>query len=803
MPFLFEQPDRSGFDALAFAGRDARQHQAFLEALRKAGGQEGSFSFGSATRRASRRVLWRALTGAMRRWASHAAQALVGAVAPLRTQLQLRLQPLAQALQCALGWVPWRRVGQGAALATASSLAIAAYGYATCSPERVLATLARREGALLLDQRGVVMGALFTPVADAQDQAVDHVRLGYTHATKPAPETFVRLVLAAEHPHHFSPWRNLCGVDVPAKVAALFGGASRGGGSTLAEQIGKYVLDEPLATHNWLLPYVQKLQRLGVACSVHQALGGAQGVLDSYLDTVPYSQIGGSTRGAEPSAQVLFGRGLDELSLAQYAVLAAAPQRSIAQVGPGAFSLGCEALRAISNKAAEQLDRDTQVARGQCRTLARARVMVQRVQAPGPALDAALAEIAGYERTGIQPQDVFAALPSKRLVNLSVRSQTLMGPTLVQHIAQATDDLDTPRGQPVALSFDGRQQLGFSQDLLQAMKTVDTSNAARQQMCVTLLPTSGPRHCPGTPPGFGQAQVLLARARIADGGLTRVHLPTAGALDETQQMGSLAKLVITVAAVARGYTADTPVCPRAASDRGRRLRRDHRTAPYGYADCRGHEMPFAQAFANSDSLAFYDVARKLGAAPLLQAAQNLGLDTSGPWREHPAFDLSFGTALATPAEMLALGQAVFAVAYGLPVQQKAPQLLMPQHDATANASAPAGAAPAHRWLAGLLPSAAQRQHLRRLVQAPVEQPNGTLAGLKGTSAVAGKSGTTSSPHRAASGVRPYVQAKYSLTYHPVDQTVALTMIAGPAPLPLSVPTMPVAVLDPVRVALLK
>ena len=207
-------------------------------------------------------------------------------------------------------------------------------------------------------------------------------------------------------------------------------------------------------------------------------------------------------------------------------------------------------------------------------------------------------------------------------------------------------------------------------------------------------------------------------------------------------------------------------------------------------------VSFREAFATSDSLAFYDIGRQLGPQELLRAATALNLPLTDELKLRPAFVLSFGTLIATPAQILEMGQAVFGLAFGVPVTAPAPQLL----SSTGGEALPL----AYRQLASMLPAFDQQAHLRDLVQSAVVDARGTLHGLKGqTGAVAGKSGTTSSPYRPGPGQRPYQQAKLSLTYQPSDRSVALTVIAGSAPQPLAFSAMPVDVLNPIRVALLR
>ena len=813
--FSFNNAQAQGFSAAALTGRRATAAAGFSGTPNRH--QAAGFAFPRLDRQVSgfAPVPQRRLASLQRDLSASVRQALNLALSPLAQALRgafgttfgstlgaVRHGPPSQSMASALAWgrsLPWRRIGQGSALVAASGVAFASalvtHGYVTHNPEWVRERLAQRLGSPLYDREGELLGALYTPAVAADGRPVDHQALGYVHASQPVPPLFTALLLDLEHKQHFNGWRNWCGTDPLAKVAGLFSGGSRGA-SGFAEQAAKELaLPDEHRSGNLLVAVLQKVEGLGKACAVHRALGGPQGVLDTYEELAPYSKIGGTTRGAETASRVTFGVPLAQATPAQLAVLAAAVQRNFAQVAPAAFAPGCTALVAMKPAEAKAQDASTVEARSQCATLARARVALKHVLLPGPMLDQALAEIAALERTGIQPTDVFTPLPARKLVNLSLRAQTLMGPALVQDVARAADAQELPPGSALTLSFSGHEQKDFSVRLAAAFDAVDASSAGREQLCVSLSPRSGPRRCRIPAPGFGRAEVLLARARVDDGGVTRLYHSPGSSPDAQRQTGSIAKMVIAAAALARGYTPDTPVCPRSASDGGRPLRRDSRVAPNGFANCEGHRISLREAFATSDSLAFYDMARQFGPQALLLAAQALGLPQSDDLTRRPAFALAFGTLLATPAQMLALGQAVFGLAYGIDVTAEAPQLL------SATATAPPQA---FRQLGALLPAVAQRGHLRTLVEAPVSDNRGTLHALqRSTAAVAGKSGTTSSPYRPQPGQRPYQQAKLSLTYQASDGTVALTVIAGGAPHPLAQAAMPVEVLNPVRVALLR
>jgi membrane peptidoglycan carboxypeptidase len=717
-----------------------------------------------------------------------------GALHELRRVLGLTITMLVARLPRA----PWRRMAQVAALAGASSLALAsvlvAQGYVERDPAWVKARLAQRLGSMVYGQDHRPFGVLYAAAVDETGTPVDHQSYGWAHGLEAWPDLYKRLVLRLEHQHHFSA-RNTKGTDLLSMIKRVATGT--GGGSGLAPQLSKQLIEpDEKPSDSRLVTIYRKFKSIGTAAAVHDALGGAQGVFDTFVAYAPVAQVNGTTRGPEAGSQVIFGVPLAQASPAQLAVLASLVQRPLALVDARFFKPGCAALRAMRPADARAAGRDTQVARGQCLTLARARVALKAEMPPGPTLDQALTDIEAMERTGLQPVDAFAPLPTRNLMAMSVRAQSTMGPAVLQHLAEEVDARELPVGAPILLSLNASEHPGFRAEVLQTLKTIDATAAAQELLCVKLAATSGPRHCAGVPEGYAQAEVLLARARVADGGITRLYLSSPAVWNHRRQTGSLAKLVIVVAALAAGYNADSPVCPRAASDNGRPLRRDAAVAPYGFSNCRGHLVPRREATATSDSLVYYDLARQLGPQRLLAAARALGLDIDDELAARPAFVLAFGTLEATPEQMLQMGQAVFALAYGVPVQARAPQLLVLVLDSAAPPLA-------YLHLQTLLPAPEHRHQLSQLLQAPVVHPRGTLHALGPAGTTAGKSGTTSSDHRPAAGLRPYVQAKLALTWQPQDRSVSLSIVAGAEPQPLAQARLPGALLNPLRQALVR
>ena len=741
----------------------------------------------------------RRLSGAVQ-----AAVAAAWAVRVLLTGILARgLHTVRQGLSRAGVWLlggarraPWRRVVQVGALSAASGLAMASVlatsGYAEYPPSWGLERLHERAGHGVFDAGGMQLGATWDPVALPAGGLIDYNSFGHVPAHDPLPPLYLKVLLTLEHKAHFDGWRNWCGTDVLALTKRVATGT--GGGSTFAHQLAKQLLEPDVRRSDFgPVAALQKVREWGVGCSLHRALGGPDGVLRAFSDTAPVAQVRGTTRGPVSGAQVLFGVPLQRATPAQLAVLAALVQRPMSVVPESAFARGCEALRTASASDAGPLSQPEKRAKAQCHVLARARFGLRQNLSAGAEIDTALAQIATWERTGLQPQDSFAAVPARRLVNVSDRGRQLLGGPVLQHVARLADDASVPAGHPLTLSLVAPDQLGMRTRLNEVLRQLDASPRAAEMLCVTLLPESAPRHCQGAPAGSAQAELVLLRARIGDGGVVTLHHSSLQAYYRPRQMGSLAKLVVLLAAVRQGLGPDTLVCPRAARANGRVLRRETRPRA-GVVDCRpAQHMLLAAATATSDNLAFYELARRLGEPALRQALEALGLKAQ-PGGGSLAYALSFGTLPATPAEMLAMGQALFGVAYDVPARAAAPQLL--QLDSPA---------PATAWqaVAALLPAAAQRTALGRLLQAPVSGPGGTLTGLASAGAAAGKSGTASSAITGPGLPRPYQQARLSLTYQPADRSVALAIVAGSEPQPLGQWNLPADLIQPIRAALLR
>lgn len=685
---------------------------------------------------------------------------------------------------------PWGRIGlAGAALAT-SATAFAAtqiwIGYHDHPADFWQQRLQQRLGSAIFSIDRQLQGTLFP--AEREAGGINLANYGYIRPQVEPPDLWKRGVVALEQQTLFNGARTWCGIDLLGMAKRIATGT--GGGSGLAQQDAKHLLEpEDKRGQNAWSDYVLKLREIGAACSLFLSQGGAEGMLLLYASYAPVAQVGGVTRGVEAGAWVLFNMAPQDLQPYQQMLLVTLAQRPLSLTPASAFSKGCLVLRQTRHDA---LTRDERVAANQCGAIARSRVALRKLLLEGPELDAQIAHLDALELTGIVPANPFDPLPTKRLLNLSTRTQAALSPAMVARVAEEAETLDVPPGTALTLTMAQPDQFAFGKTVREALKQIDASTAGRENLCAPLAFSSPLRHCPGTPDVAARADVVLARMSVETGGITRLFESSRIAFDADNAIGSVGKMVIAMVAVQHGYTASTLVCPRQARDGARLLRRVTRPE-YGFKQCSPKELiTFAEAMARSDNLAAYDVARALPREDLRRGIEALGLTPDASPRANLPYTLAFGTQAGTPGQLLALGQAMFGVAFGVPARSGGPRVL-------ANNLQPA---PAYTRVQALLPGPDQRQALRELLQAPVQHPKGTLHHLQGP-LQAGKTGTTSAVIAPHPGARAYVQAKYTLAYSPADRTVVLAIFNAPFGHALGLHSMPGDMLAPAIAALLE
>jgi len=126
-------------------------------------------------------------------------------------------------------------------------------------------------------------------------------------------------------------WQNP-GIDLEATINAFLsaagGGSSRGGASTITQQLVRArLLPEDVTSNDTTTEglYLRKAKELLQAYKLTQAFPGEEGkeaIITAYLNEVPY----GAADGIAAAAQLYLHKNLDELTLSEVALLAAIPQ---------------------------------------------------------------------------------------------------------------------------------------------------------------------------------------------------------------------------------------------------------------------------------------------------------------------------------------------------------------------------------------------------------------------------------------------------------------------------------------------
>ncbi len=130
------------------------------------------------------------------------------------------------------------------------------------------------------------------------------------------PETLIAAFLAAEDDHFFEH----SGVDIPGLMSAAFElvrtGKKRRGASTITMQVARNFF---LSTEK---TYWRKLTEILLALKIEESLSKGE-ILELYLNKI---YLGHHAYGVEAAAQVYYGKGISELSVAQMATIAALPK---------------------------------------------------------------------------------------------------------------------------------------------------------------------------------------------------------------------------------------------------------------------------------------------------------------------------------------------------------------------------------------------------------------------------------------------------------------------------------------------
>lgn len=637
-------------------------------------------------------------------------------------------------------------------------------GFILHSPQTYEARLSRLKLSPVVSSDSELIGAI-----GRRDVPVEElVEFGYLplHEATALPQVYRAALLDMEYRYYDQPgMRNVCGLDAIGTPWRMLASGFRAGGSTLAQQLARNLTPEWLDEENFFERGARKFFELGAACGLHIFLtekAGTDGVVRAYAAYAPVAQSGaGSLHGIVAGAQVLFGKTPQKLDAAEQLALAATHYRPLRTLSPGEANVPCSLVRS----GRDNPDFDVQASKkfrgrvNQCRILERAESRLNLV--PLDQRDAARNKIHAWRQNGIEPANPWPSVAARRLINLSSRSVAVLGPSLISRIASESEFSNAIVGEPINVTLDAGDARGFREGVLTALHTIQTS--AGWRFCMPLFQGSSAQARCGIHDEKVHALTLAARMRINDGGLEGIYMSTPQMLDKRISVGSLSKWILAVAAVHEGYTAKDKVCPRSARDGARRLRRV--TQPvFGVAACLGdaHMIALADVLATSDNLAAFELARTLPARALREATAALGLSADDLSDAELQYAVSFGTFVASPAQMLAAVQRAVALAYELPLQAHGPRLV--------ESARPE----AHRSLVW----EGKRSELRLLLEAPVQRPSGTLRNRKDF-AVGGKTGTISGVTVGAG--RPPVHAKFVVEYHPQNNYIGLLLLTSPRP----------------------
>jgi len=613
------------------------------------------------------------------------------------------------------------------------------------------------------------------------------------------PRTYLEGLLKMENRNYFSGgWHNFCGLDIATFRRWIVSPGS--GGSTLSMQLARQ-LKQPewgresnLAQKMW-----RKGMEIGASCRLYKALahkGGDVALLNLYASYAPTFQGNGTLRGIEAASRIVFDVAPRDLSDAQQLILAAAARKPLALLPPGATDIGCKRVYPTKgNPLYEPETSKLNLARTiQCQGLHRAIFRAPEVLA-GERLETAIDELREYQAKGIHPANPFEPIPAKKLVNLASRTASAMPTGLLAQIRQEADEESLSPGTPLFVTIDAVQQHDFHQAMTEALDRIQRTPYMHRTLCLPLVYAKENRvslpictlHA-----DVKSADVLAVNVDVASGGLKALYASSPLLMSSNQSLGSIAKWIGIVAGIAEGYRPEDVLCPKAARDGNRRLKRA--AAPeLGFENCAGgrHLMTWERATATSDNLVYYQLAQQLGTERLASAATALGLGEPEA-SDKLAYEVSFGTYGAKPRELISAFQALVAVAYGIETTGHAPRALR-------NASDEEN--PAVAALKGLLPRQEQRDALRQLLEAPVQSAGGTLAFLK-KHVTAGKTGTVQSAIKGPNG-RLYNHGKWAATYQHDKATLNLFFVASPLPtIPLAQHDLGARALMPAHIQIL-
>lgn len=637
------------------------------------------------------------------------------------------------------------------ALVFSIMISIMIYGYVTHPASYWQERLSSRLGSPIFSQDGLLLGST-TPLTQGD--------YGYIRTEKPPIEMWQKFIVALEDKNIFNKYRSICGIDPLGTIHRV---ARRdGGGSGLAQQDAKNLLapDEERSSTD----IFGKIAEVGAACSLYNFVGGANGIIRLYAEYAPVTQTGGTTRGVMGGGLAIFGKPPEELSDAQLALLAAMTNRNLSLAEQKIFENNNCANLIFEEDLAKRghLVYKNKNAAEQCKTIKRAKLAVDSVLSGNSIRkNKALAELTALEKVGIQPQNPFQpTYKDKQILNLSLRARTVLPAAVLEAIN--SESLNKAKvGEPLIVAM---TEGTFQAEIENLLKNIDKS-PVRNKLCIPLGSVSDTSNrCLGLPFGSTKAEIVLVKVDLSNGGIKRFYASDKLVYDHQYDIASLGKMVIALVAVAEGYSSDSQICPRKINDNGHFLRRVTKPEE-GYDQCSPKQLlSFAEVIARSDSLAAYELARSLGNEKLKKGLVTLGF-TPNKKSNNLAYDLAFGTQIATAQQILTASQALFGVAFNIKVREQGPQFLVSDTDNSSRAEI------YHKILKDYLVSNEQINILRTLLEAPAKHKHGTLQQMS-KFLDAGKTGSFSTQNRQA-------KSRLIIGYSAKDHSINLMIIAAP------------------------
>ncbi len=197
-------------------------------------------------------------------------------------------------------------------------------GYGGCPSVGQLRGWRPTEGGELLDRNGNLVGPL-TPVR--------RVNVPLTRVPAHVKDAFIAVEDRRFYKHHGIDWQGVA----RATVSNLKAGGVREGGSTISMQLARNVFLSHRAAER---SFTRKLLEIRYARLLEGALSKDQ-ILERYLNAI---YLGNGVYGVEGASRDLFGKGVNDVSLAEAAMLAGLPK------APSGYSPRRDRTRALARR---------------------------------------------------------------------------------------------------------------------------------------------------------------------------------------------------------------------------------------------------------------------------------------------------------------------------------------------------------------------------------------------------------------------------------------------------------------------